>query len=491
MSILAFDLGASSGKALAGQLVGRRLTITEIHRFPNDPVQVGSRLQWDVLRLFHEMKQGVLKAKHAGHEPESLGIDSWAVDFGLIGKHGELLGNPYHYRDHHTDGMMEQVFAVAPRESIFARTGIQFLPFNTIFQLYAMKEAQSPLLDAAETLLMIPDLFRYFLTGERRSEFTNASTTQLMNPLLRDWDDTLLAQLGLSRKIFAEIVEPGTVAGSLLPVVSEELGVPVCPVIAVGEHDTASAVASVPSESKHFAYLSCGTWSLMGTEVEQPVLSDRALSWNFTNEGGINGTFRLLKNIMGLWLLQECKRMWEKEGIAATYEELLLQAKQAEPFQSFVDPDHLMFLNPLHMPKQIQQFCRETGQRAPQTYGESVRCILESLAMKYRFILERTERLTEHRFDGLHMVGGGIHNAMLCQFTANAIARPVWAGPAEASAIGNLIVQYIALGQVKDVHEGRSIIKESFPVETYEPHNQAAWEEEYGTFLELTGLAKA
>jgi rhamnulokinase len=487
VSVLAFDLGASGGKALIGKLVDAKLVTTEIYRFSNDPVQVGSHLHWDILRLLHEIKQGLLKAKQLGFEFESIAIDSWAVDFGLLGKNGEMLANPYHYRDHHTEGAMAQVRAFISDEELFSRTGIQFLPFNTIYQLYAMKQQPHSILQHADALLMVPDLLRYFLTGQKASEFTNASTTQLLNPQTQDWDTELMEILGIPTRLFVKPVQPGTLTGTLLPAVREELGLPDIPVIAVGEHDTASAVAAVPTEEKHFAYLSCGTWSLMGTEIDKPVLDRQALEWNFTNEGGMDNTFRLLKNIMGLWLLQECKRAWEKEGNHLSYEELINEAKQTQPFRSIIDPDHAMFLNPLHMPKQIQQYCRETGQPLPQQIGEFVRCVIESLALKYNFVLNRTEKLSGNSFAGLNMVGGGIQNEMLCQYTANAISRPVWAGPVEASAIGNIVTQFIALGQIKTLQQARTIIKNSFPIKTYEPEASEAWSQAYERFLEITG----
>lgn len=515
---LAFDLGAGSGRAIVGRLENGRLTIKEIHRFANDPVQVGDRLHWDILRLFYEIKQGLLKAKQEGLRAEapdagghtdasgalsgtngrgglesgalpgaieSIGIDSWAVDFGLIGENGELLGNPYHYRDGHTAGMMERVFEKIPREELFARTGLQFLPFNTIYQLFALQEAGSPILKSAKSLLMIPDLLRYFLSGEQHSEFTNATTTQLYHASARCWDDSLIERLGLPRALFVNAVEPGTKVGAIRPSISEELGIAPIPIIAVAEHDTGSAVAAVPAKDESFAYLSCGTWSLMGTEVKQPVMSEQALAWNFTNEGGVDGTYRLLKNIMGLWLLQECKRAWEKEGAEASYGELLAAAEEAEPFRSFIDPDDLQFLAPVHMPRQIRQFCRDTNQPEPETAGSIVRCIMESLALKYRYVLERTEELAGCRYNGLHTVGGGINNELLCQFTANALSRPVWAGPQEASAIGNLIVQFMALGHIPDLAEARRVVRNSFPLRTYEPVGQATWEAAYVRFHQV------
>ncbi len=490
MSILAYDLGASSGRALLGRLTDRKIEVEELHRFSNDPVQVGDRLHWDILRLFHEIKQGLLKAKYQGVSPQSLAIDSWAVDFGLIGKNGELLGNPYHYRDRHTDGVMGRLFSEIPKSEIFKRTGIQFLPFNTIFQLYALKLADSPLLRETDRFLMIPDLLRYFLTGEKVSEFSNATTTQLYNPTLGQWDTELLQRLGLPDSWFGTIVQPGAGAGKLRSAISAELGVGEIPVFAVAEHDTGSAVAAVPALERTFAYLSCGTWSLMGTEVDQPVISDLALELNFTNEGGVGGTYRLLKNIMGLWILQESKREWERAGISYTFPELIKMAEKAPPFAALIDPDDPLFLHPGDMPSRIRQYCRQTGQQAPEEPGAIVRCILESLVLKYRYVLELTERLSGHRFNGLHIVGGGIHNTLLCQWSANAIGKPVWAGPAEGSAIGNLAVQWLAQGEFSDIWEARRVIRESFPVSVYEPEQREKWENAYGWFRKVMGLVE-
>lgn len=490
MSVLAFDLGASSGRAVLGTLKDGRLQMEEIHRFDNDPVQVGGRLHWDILRLYHEIKQGLLKAKLTSNEPiEGIGIDSWAVDFGLLGEHGELLGNPYHYRDHHTAGVMEEVQQALSAEMIFKHTGIQFLPFNTIYQLYALKKNASPLMNEAKTLLMIPDLLRYFLTGMLRSEFTNASTTQLLNPISRKWDPDLLDKLDIPSHIFLDPTEPGTVVGPLRKEVMEELGVDEVPVIAVAEHDTASAVAAVPSLTDDFAYLSCGTWSLLGTEVREPVLTDEALAMNFTNEGGVSGTYRLLKNIMGLWLLQECKRVWEKEGNHWSYPELVQMAEQAPAFRSLIDPDDLAFLNPAHMPRAIAEYCSRTEQPVPETPGAFVRCILESLALKYRYIFAKTEQVSGKSFSGLHMVGGGINNKLLCQWTANALKKPVWAGPTEGSAIGNVVVQYMALGEIEDIREARKLIRDSFDIQTYQPQQQEDWDKAYQLFLQINRLS--
>lgn len=486
--VLAYDLGASSGRALLGRLTDRKIEVEELHRFSNDPVQVGDRLHWDILRLLHEMKQALLAAKHRKLELASLGIDSWAVDFGLIGRNGELLGNPYHYRDRHTDGMLEQLFQRIPASEIFSRTGIQFLPFNSIVQLFALKQADSPLLREASRFLMIPDLLRYFLTGEMRNEFSNATTTQLYNAVDNRWDEELLGRIGIPADWFGPVVQPGARVGSLRASLCDELGIAPVPVYAVAEHDTGSAVAAVPTVDRSFAYLSCGTWSLIGTEVDRPVLTEAARQSNFTNEGGVDGTYRLLKNIMGLWLLQESRREWERGGRSYTFPELVRMAEQAPPCRAWIDPDDERFLPPGDMPARIRQYCAQTGQQAPEEPGAVVRCILESLALKYRYALEVTERLSGQSFGGLHMVGGGINNTLLCQWTANAIGKPVWAGPAEGSAIGNLVVQWIAQGQIADIWEARQAIRDSFPVTVYEPSDQAAWQDAYGRFLAVTGL---
>lgn len=488
MSVIAFDLGASGGKVLSGELNEGKLMTKEIHRFANDPVQVSNHLYWDILRLFHEIKQGLLKARWQGlQQIKAIGIDTWGVDYGLLAENGQLLGNPFHYRDKQTDGMMEQVRKIVDDQELFQRVGIQFMPINTIYQLVAMNSDPHSILHHAHSLLMIPDLLRYYLTGEKANEYTIASTSQLVNPLTRDWDLELIEKLGLPTHLFTEIVQPATVAGQLLPSLSEELSIPQIPVVAVGEHDTASAVVAVPASEEHFAYLSCGTWSLIGTEIDEPVLTERALALNFTNEGGIEGTYRLLKNIMGLWLLQECKRSWEKDGQAISYSEMTAAAHDATPFRSFVDPDDEMFLHPTDMPAQIKQYCRQTNQPVPEQIGEIVRCIVESLAMKYRFALDLTEELSGKRFNGLHMVGGGIQNELLCQYTANALERTVWAGPVEASAIGNIMTQYIALGQVADLQQARQIIAASFPMQTYHPQQSDEWRRAYERFRQVVG----
>lgn len=485
MSILAYDLGASSGRVLLGRLTDSRIEVEEIHRFSNDPVKVGERLHWDMLRLYHEIQQGLLKAKHMGVNPSSLGIDSWAVDFGLIGETGEMLGNPYHYRDWHTHGVMGEVQGRLGKESIFQRTGIQFLTFNTIYQLAAMRNMKSPLLEQAAHFLMIPDLLRYFLTGEMYHEFSNATSTQLYHPLQQDWDDELLSSISIPRSWFGKVLESGSVAGTIRSSVMTDLGIGAIPVIAVAEHDTGSAVAAVPALERSFAYLSCGTWSLLGTETAHPVINDDTLRFNFTNEGGVGRTYRLLKNIMGLWILQEARREWERQGSPYSFSELVHMAEQAPAFTCLIDPDDELFLHAGDMKTRICQYCRNTGQPLPETPGEITRCILESLALKYRYVLELTERVSGQRFSGLHMVGGGIQIRLLCQWTTNSIHKPVWAGPAEASAIGNLAVQWMAQGKFADIWEARRVIADSITVEVYEPADSEAWEDAYGRFRQV------
>lgn len=481
MTALAIDLGGSGGKAIVGRFDGARLAVREVHRFPNDPVRVAGRLHWDILRLFHEVKQAISAARADLGALDSLGIDTWGVDFGLLDRRGELVGNPYHYRDERTRGAMDAVLAVVPRQEIFARTGIQFFPLNTLYQLYAIAQTSPDRLDRADTLLMIPDLLRAFLTGERASEYTIATTTQFLNITSSDWDRTLLAQLGLPDRLLTAIVPPATSAGTLLPDIAAEIGTGAMPVTAVASHDTASAVAAVPAVEE-FAYLSCGTWSLLGTELSRPIVDAHALAWNFTNEGGIGGAYRLLKNIMGLWLVEACRRSWERDGCWRGYDAMLAAAREAPAFPSLIDPDDPRFLNPADMPREIVAACHETGQPVPETPAAILRCVLESLALTYRQVLERTEHLSGRRFAGLHVVGGGARNATLLQFTANAIGRPVWSGPAEATAIGNLLAQLLAAGRIASVAEGRQLVRDSFPVATFAPQDVSAWDDAYARF---------
>jgi len=491
---LAVDLGASSGRVMAGAFDGSRLTVREVSRFDNGPVQVLGTLHWDVLRLWDEIQKGLARGtselRAEGCAPTSVGVDTWGVDFGLLDSAGGLLGNPVHYRDSRTDGVVEKVYGRIPKREVFAATGLQTMQLNTIFQLAALNDAKSPQLDQAQALLMTPDLFHYFLSGEKVAEYSIASTSQLLNARARDWDRELLGKLGLPERIFQAITQPFTVLGPLLPSVRDALGGAALQVVAVGSHDTASAVAAVPSASSDFAYLSSGTWSLLGTETREPVLTDRCLELNFTNEGGVGNTIRLLKNIMGLWLVQELRREWESAGRRVGWDSMTRLAEEARPFIAFVDPDSDRFLAPGAMTPRVRAYCQATKQTAPGTDGAFVRCILESLALKYRQVLEGLDELVGHKIGVLHIVGGGIQNRLLCQFTANAINRPVHAGPVEGTALGNLLGQLIATGEIGSVAEGRRVIAASTDMATYEPQDTVAWDDAYGRFQKLIGLGK-
>jgi rhamnulokinase len=480
--LLAFDFGAESGRGVLGIFDGQRVQLEEIHRFPNGGVHTLDTLHWDVLRLHGEIQSGLRKSADKGGI-DSVGIDTWGVDFALLGRGGALLGNPRHYRDPHTEGILEQAFQRVPREELFRQTGIQFMRFNTLFQLLALQRDRSPLLDAAETLLFIPDLFHYWLTGIKCNEYTNASTSQMIDPTARTWAYGLLRKFGLPEKILGSLVQPGTVLGPMRPALATETGAGPVPVIAPATHDTASAVAAVPAGSRSWAYISSGTWSLMGGELPAPLLTDQALRHNFTNEAGVGGTTRFLKNIMGLWLVQQCRRCWEREGRAYSYDELTRLAEAATPFASLIDPDDASFILPASMPEAITRFCRQTSQTATTDPGAIVRCALESLALRYRWVLERLEELLCQSLEVIHVVGGGSQNALLCRFTAEACNRPVLAGPAEATALGNVLVQALGLGLVGSLAQAREVVRRSFEVRTYEPQNPDNWQEPYHRFL--------
>jgi rhamnulokinase len=482
--LLAFDLGAESGRGVLGLFDGQRLTLDVVHRFANGPVRILEALHWDVLRLYGEMLAGLRLAAEKGGI-DSVGVDTWGVDFALLGRDGALLGNPRHYRDPHTEGMEQVAFQRVPRAEIFRQTGLQFMRFNTLFQLLALQRDRSPLLDMAEHLLMIPDLFHYFLTGVRANEFTDASTTQLYDPTARGWAQGLIKAFNLPGQIFGSIIAPGTVVGPLRASVTSDTRLNAIPVIAPASHDTGSAVAAVPAQGKAWAYISSGTWSLMGAELETPLINDQTAAFNFTNEGGVGGTIRLLKNIMGLWLVQECRRTWERAGHAYTYEELARLAGAAQPFVSLVDPDHTSFILPTDMPTALGEFCRRSGQPIPVEPGAVVRCALESLALRYRWVLERLEELLGRRLEVIHIVGGGCQNELLCQLAADACNRPVLAGPVEATAIGNVLVQAIGLGLLGTLADAREVVRRSFEVKTYSPENPEAWAEPYQRFLSL------
>lgn len=483
--MLAFDLGAGSGRAVLGTLNGERLQIKELHRFPNRPVELAGHLHWDFVRLFSEMRNGLKAcAAEIGHNLESMAIDTWGVDYALLAPDGSVLGQPFAYRDSRTDQAMELFFRVIPRERVYALTGIQFMQFNTLFQLFATLQQSPKVLAAASDLLFTPDLYNYLFTGEKKTEFTIATTSQIYSHRSHAWDNELLRALSLSAGVMKEIVEPGSVLGTLQESIAKDCGLPRVPVIATASHDTAAAVAAVPAEGNDWAYISSGTWSLMGIEIPQPIINEAALGCNFTNEGGVGHTIRFLKNIGGLWLLQECKREWEKEQ-ALTYDELIAAAAAAQPFKTLIDPDAPDFLNPAQMPAAICGFAARTGQGAPGTKGEFVRSILEGLALKYRFVLGQLRTLSPQSVNKVHFIGGGSQNRLLCQFAANAMGLPVLAGPVEATAMGNLMVQALGLGLVGSVAELRKTIRSSCEVTGYAPADEAQWNEAYTRYCEV------
>ncbi|MBI1916103.1 MAG: rhamnulokinase [Planctomycetes bacterium] len=487
---LAFDLGAESGRGILGHFDGQKLSLEVVHRFPNGAVQTLDTLHWDVLRLYGELLNGLRLCAAQHGSVDSVGVDTWGVDFALLGRGNTLLGNPRHYRDPHTEGILERAFAKVPREEIYRQTGLQFMRFNTLFQLLALQRDRSPLLDVAESLLMIPDLFHFFFTGIRANEFTDVSTSQLYDPTAKTWAYGLVKEFGLPGNILGTIVQPGTVLGPLRPAIAMETGINPAQVVVPATHDTGSAVAAVPAgepggSSPRWAYISSGTWSLMGVEVPAPLLTDAARDFNFTNEGGVGGTIRLLKNIMGLWLVQECRRAWEKQGHSHSYDELARLAESAPPFVSLVDPDDPSFILPPNMPATLGEFCQRTGQAVPQEPGTVVRCALESLALRYRWVMERLEELTGGRLEVIHIVGGGSQNVLLCQLTADACDRPVVAGPVEATAIGNVLVQALGLGVLGSLAEAREVVRRSFPVRTFTPREADRWQEPYQRFLKF------
>ncbi|MFW6097995.1 MAG: rhamnulokinase [Chloroflexota bacterium] len=481
---IAIDLGAESGRVIAGRL-GEQLELQEIYRFANGPVNVLGGLHWDALHLFDEILRGLRKvAAEHGTGFAGLGVDTWGVDYALLDRDGALIGNPYCYRDSRTEGMMEAVAQRVPRQSVFERTGgIQFLTFNTLYQLYAMVQQASPQLDIAETFLMMPDLFNYWLTGEKVGEFTNATTTQFYNSLSHDWARDLLAELDIPTHILPDVVLPGTQIGVLQPQLDVGLGH--LPVMTVASHDTASAAAAVPAAGDDVAWISSGTWSLVGAIAERPIVTPEALEYNISSYGGAGGACLPWTNVMGLWLVQECRRMWARQGEDLSYERLTGMAMAAQAFVAAVDPDDAAFLAPANMPQAIRNYCRDSGQPVPQTEGEIVRVALESLALKYRWVMEKLGLLLDRQFSAVHVVGGGSQNALLCQFTADATGLPVIAGPVEATAIGNIAVQAMGSGQLSTLDDVRQLVRRSFEMKIVEPGERTPWDEAYEGFLRL------
>ena len=487
LKMLAIDLGASSGRGIIGEFDGERLTLRENHRFSNDTVIVNGRMHWDILRIFHEIKQAISKAVLEGEEIRTVGIDTWGVDYALLDKNGRMLSNPIHYRDVRTEGIMDYIednfFTL---DELYSVAGIQHMNFNTVFQLAAELRDDPEQMQRAERMLNIPDLLNYFLTGNMANEYTILSTGALLDAKTREYSYTFTDKIGIPRRLFGEIVQPGYVVGSLLPQVQGETGKTDAKVITVASHDTASAVVAVPTQEEEFIYISSGTWSLMGTELKEPMLDENSRKWNFTNEGGAMGRIRYLKNIMGLWLIQESRRQWKREGKDYSFAQLEAWAKECKPFRSFIDPDDASFATPGNMPEKIREYCRRTNQPIPETVGEVVRCIYESLSLKYRKTAESIQEIIGKKIRTINVVGGGTKDRFLSQMTADACGMNVIAGPEEATAIGNLMMQAIAAGAVKDLAHARSIVAASFDVKTYVPSKERApWDEAYERFLAL------
>ena len=495
---LAIDMGASGGRHLAGQFDGNTLTLKELYRFENGPTDLAGTLYWNLPSLWSHVQAGLNAAGAAiGDEIVSIGVDTWGVDFALLGRGDTLLGNPVCYRDARTDGMMEKAFEIVPKSEVFRQSGLQFMQFNTLYQLLAMKQAHSPLLDVAESFLMMPDLFHWLLSGVKSNEFTNATTTQFFDPVQNDWAKPMLERFGLPTSLFQAVSLPGTVLGPLRSALVETTGIKSAKIVLPGSHDTASAVMSVPTASQtgqtDWAYISLGTWALMGIESSKPVVNDTVSELNFTNEGGVGGTMRILKNICGMWLFQECRRTWNqqghkgKTGLPLDWEDLNWMVQVAKPLVSFINPDVREFLEPTDMPKAIADFCRKTGQPIPESEGAILRCVLDSIALKFRHVLGMCEKIGGRRIETIHIVGGGTKNLQLCQAAADACGCRVVAGPIEATAIGNLMMQAVADGAVANIEEARQVIRASFEVAEYLPTTQhtAEWNDAYERFLDV------
>lgn len=466
--VLAFDIGGSSGRAMIGIYDGKKIELQEVHRFANDPVDINGTMYWDILRIFYEMKQGMVKAKHAGGF-DSIGIDTWGVDFGLLDKQGNLLENPIHYRDSRTGGMLEESFLHIPQDEFYQITGNQFMEINTAFQLLSLAIKRPDLLERAETMLFTPDLLNYFLSGVKSSEYSIASTSQLLDAKNRTWSESVITKLGLPKKIFTDIVPCGTIIGKLSDTICDELGVMKADVISIASHDTQSALVAVPAVEDDFLFISCGTWSLLGTELDEPLINEKSEKYNITNEGGCDNKATFLKNIIGLWLIQESRRQWIREGKEYGFGELEQMARDTESLGCIIDPDAEEFVPAGNIPRRIQEYCKRTGQAVPESIGQIVRCINESLAEKYKKSLEEIEDCTGKKYNTIYMVGGGTQSKLLCQLTADICKRQVVAGPVEATVLGNIATQLIASGDLKNIAEARALVMASNDIIVYEP----------------------
>lgn len=483
---LAIDLGASSGRGIIGSFDGEKISLSEIHRFSNDPVLTASGFYWDTFRLLFEIKQAINKAALAGGV-ETLGIDTWGVDYAYIDKAGAMLSPSYHYRDTRTAESMTDVYTKTSYEELYGITGIEEMSFNTVYQIAADIKNRPWIVENADKLLLTPDLLGYLLTGKTASEYTIASTTALMEADTKNFSKELLEKLSIPERVFAPIVHPGNVLGELSEETANETCAKGTKVVNVGSHDTASAILSVPAEGDDFLFISSGTWSLMGIESDVPVINDISRKYSFTNEGGVFGKINIMKNIMGLWLIQESRRQWKREGKEYSFDEMSSAALASEPFRSIINPDDPMFGTAGDLPGRIREYCRKTGQPEPENVGQIVRCIFESLALRYRWTAEKLEELTGRKYNVINIVGGGTKDELLCRFTANGTGRRVLAGPVEATAIGNILMQAYAAGDVSDIKEARKIVRNSFEIKTYEPDTSLAdgWDKAYERFCSL------
>ena len=482
--VLAFDFGASSGRAILGIFDGERIELQEVHRFSNDPVKINGTVYWDVQRLFFEIKQGILKAKEAGGF-DSIGIDTWGVDFGLLRKDGTLVENPVHYRDARNDGMVEKATEYMSKERMYDITGIQFMDFNTIFQLLSLKENRPYILEEADKLLFMPDLLNYMLSGVKSTEFSIATTSQMVDLKTNNWSDEILDTFGIKKNLLTDIAPTGAVIGQLSDEICEELGVEKADIVSVAAHDTQSAITATPCEYDDFAFISCGTWSLFGTEVKDPIINEASKKLNVTNEGGYDYTTAFLKNICGLWLIQESRRQWIREGKEYSYAELEKLALECEPFKCFIDPDAPEFAPMGNLPRRVKEYCEKTGQYIPQTVGEIIRCIYESLALKYRYTFDGIKECTGKDYDRIHVMGGGTKDKLLLQMTAQSCNVNVYGGPIEATALGNVAIQLMSTGAIKDIKEARKIIAKGENLKLYEPNDNASWEKAYEDFKSI------
>ena len=482
--VLAFDFGASSGRAILGIFDGERIELQEVHRFSNDPVKINGTVYWDVQRLFFEIKQGILKAKEAGGF-DSIGIDTWGVDFGLLRKDGTLVENPVHYRDARNDGMVEKATEYMSKERMYDITGIQFMDFNTIFQLLSLKENRPYILEEADKLLFMPDLLNYMLSGVKSTEFSIATTSQMVDLKTNNWSDEILDTFGIKKNLLTDIAPTGAVIGQLSDEICEELGVEKADIVSVAAHDTQSAITATPCEYDDFAFISCGTWSLFGTEVKEPIINEASKKLNVTNEGGYDYTTAFLKNICGLWLIQESRRQWIREGKEYSYAELEKLALECEPFKCFIDPDAPEFAPMGNLPRRVKEYCEKTGQYVPQTVGEIIRCIYESLALKYRYTFDGIKECTGKDYDRIHVMGGGTKDKLLLQMTAQSCNVNVYGGPIEATALGNVAIQLMSTGAIKDIKEARKIIAKGENLKLYEPNDNASWEKAYEDFKSI------